>query len=45
MEASPDKFRLIDRRRVANDLWAHLAIVGNDVFIRDLEATMRFDWK
>ena len=45
IEPSPEAFKLLDRRRVADDSWAHLAIAGNDVFIRDLAATKRFEWK
>ncbi len=45
IEPSPEEFKLVDRRRVADDSWAHLAIAGNDVFIRDLAATKRFEWK
>ena len=45
IEPSPDEFKLLDRRRVANDSWAHLAVAGNDLFIRDLAATKRFEWK
>ena len=45
IEATPEEFRLIDRRRVADDSWAHLAVSGNEIFIRDLTATKRFEWK
>lgn len=45
IDASPKEFKLIDRRRVADDSWAHLAIAGNDIYVRDLQATKRFEWK
>jgi outer membrane protein assembly factor BamB len=45
INASPEAFELIDRRQVADDAWAHVAVVGNDVFVRDLEAMKRFEWK
>jgi outer membrane protein assembly factor BamB len=44
IEATPAEFRLIDRRRVADNSWAHLAIVGNELFVRDLEAAKKFEW-
>jgi outer membrane protein assembly factor BamB len=45
IEASPDEFKLVDRCQVADDAWAHLAVAGNELFIRDLAATKRFVWK
>ena len=45
IKASPDEFRLVDKRRVAEDTWAHLAVTGNEVFVRDLRAMKRFEWK
>ncbi|MFC1758699.1 PQQ-binding-like beta-propeller repeat protein [Planctomycetota bacterium] len=45
IEASPFEFRLIDRRRIANDSWAHVAVAGNEIFVRDIAATKRFKWK
>ena len=45
IEATPEEFRLIDQRKVADDTWAHLAVVDEEIFIRDLAATKRFEWK
>lgn len=45
IEASPDEFRLLDRRSVADDSWAHVAVVGKELFVRDLAALKRFEWK
>lgn len=45
IEASPEKFKLIDRRQVANDSWAHIAVAGSDIFVRDLGETICFEWK
>jgi outer membrane protein assembly factor BamB len=45
IEASPEEFKLIDRRQVADDSWAHLAVSGNEVFVRDLAAMKRFHWE
>ena len=38
IEADRGEFKLLDRRQVADDSWAHLAIVGSEVFVRDLRA-------
>jgi outer membrane protein assembly factor BamB len=45
IEASPDEFKLLDRRQVADNAWAHLAVAGDELFIRDLGATKRLLWK
>ncbi|MCG8583995.1 MAG: PQQ-binding-like beta-propeller repeat protein [Pirellulales bacterium] len=45
IEASPKEFRLVDKRRVADDSWAHLAIVGDELFVRDLAAIKKFQWR
>lgn len=45
IQASPDEFKLISRRNVADDAWAHLAIVNDEVFVRDLRAMKVFAWK
>jgi len=42
--ASPDEFKLLSRRQVADDSWAHLAIVEDEVFVRDLRAMKVFQW-
>jgi outer membrane protein assembly factor BamB len=45
IQASPAKFELISNREVADDCWAHLAIVDKHVFIRDLKAMNVYTWK
>ena len=45
IQASPDKFKLISRRRVADDSWAHLATADDQVFVRDLRAMKMFAWQ
>ena len=45
IEASPDEFKLLDRRQVAEDSWAHVAIVNDQIFVRDLAAMKVFAWK
>ena len=45
IDASPDEFKMISKRRVADDSWAHLAVAGDQLFVRDLEAIKGFTWK
>lgn len=45
IDASPEEFKLVDRRQVADNSWAHLAVVGDELFVRDLGATKRLVWK
>jgi len=45
IRANPDKFDLIDRRKVADDAWAHIAVSGNEVFIRDLNHLTVYRWE
>lgn len=46
IRANPEKFELIERRKVTEQqTWAHLAIAGNQLAIRELNAISFFDWK
>jgi outer membrane protein assembly factor BamB len=46
IHATPDKFELIDRREISTSpTWAHLAIAGEQIFIREQEAISVFNWK
>ena len=44
IKADPEKFELIDRRTVANDSWAHLAVTDSEVVVRDLKKVTLFRW-
>ena len=44
IKANPEKFELIDRRDVADDSWAHLAVTDNEVVVRDLKKVTLFRW-
>jgi len=44
IKANPDQFELIDKRRVAQDSWAHVAVTQNDVVVRDLNKVTLFKW-
>ncbi|MEO1366224.1 MAG: PQQ-binding-like beta-propeller repeat protein [Acidobacteriota bacterium] len=46
IEASPEAFTLIDRREVAkSETWAHLAVAGDLVVVRDLDALSAWRFK
>ncbi|WP_166831784.1 PQQ-binding-like beta-propeller repeat protein [Thalassoroseus pseudoceratinae] len=46
LKATPEKFELLDERTVSeDDTWAHIAVSGNDVFIRELNALTAWSWK
>jgi len=46
IRATPEKFDLLDERKVSEEeTWAHLAIFGNQVFIRELHAIAAYVWR
>ena len=43
--ANPQRLEILDRRQVADSpTWAHLALLGDEVVVRDLEAVAAFRW-
>ncbi len=44
IRANPEKFEVIAERKVADDTWAHLAVAGGQLFIRELRALAVYDW-
>lgn len=45
IEADPKAFRLLDRRMIAKqETWAHLAVAGDQVFVRELKAIAAYHW-
>ncbi|GJM24552.1 MAG: hypothetical protein DHS20C16_09670 [Phycisphaerae bacterium] len=43
--ANPEAFQLIDRKAVAeNECWAHVAVSGTTVLVRDLAGITAFEW-
>ena len=44
IKANPEKFELMDKRKVADDSWAHLAVTDNEVVVRDLKKVTLFRW-
>ncbi len=46
IRANPAKFDMLDTRKVADaESWAHLAVCGDEVFVRDLNGLTVFRWK
>ena len=46
IRANPEEFDVISERKVAEgDTWAHIAVSGSKVMVRELEALTVFDWK
>ena len=39
-----DELEILDRRRVANDSWAYLAVIENGLIVRDLNALKVYGW-
>ena len=44
LKANPESFELLDKRKVGSDTWAHLALQGNQVFIRGLKDLTMYQW-
>ena len=43
--ANPDKFDLVDKRKIAEaETWAHLGVAGDQLFIRELKALAVWRW-
>ncbi len=46
IEADPSEFRLLDKTAVSEQsTWAHLAVSGDEVFVRALEGISAFKWR
>ncbi len=44
IRANPEKFDVISTRKVGDDSWAHIAASGNQLFIRNLNELVVFQW-
>ena len=45
LRANPKQFELLDKRRLNEaEPWAHLAVAGNDLFVRELNALAAYRW-
>ncbi|MFQ3592111.1 MAG: pyrrolo-quinoline quinone, partial [Gemmataceae bacterium] len=46
IRANPDKLELLDLRHLTDDTsWAHLAVAGDDLIVRDLKGATAYRWK
>lgn len=45
IQANPKEPQIIDRLKVGENTWAHLAVCGNEVFIRELNALAVYGWQ
>ncbi len=46
IQANPEQFTLLDERKVSNqETWGHLAVVGDELFIRELKGLTVFRWR
>ena len=44
-EANPEQFELLDERKISDsESWAHLAIAGENIVVRDLNRLTAFTW-
>ncbi len=44
LKANPAKLEIVSERKVGSDTWAHLAVAGSQLFIRELNALAAYDW-
>jgi outer membrane protein assembly factor BamB len=43
--ATPEKYDLLDQRKISDvDTWAHLAVCGDEEFVRDLKGLTAYRW-
>lgn len=45
IEASPEEFKLLSQTKVGDDSWAHVSIVGDEIFVRNLKELKKYKWK
>jgi outer membrane protein assembly factor BamB len=45
IRTNPKQFELLSSRTVGDDSWAHLAIRGNQIFVRNLNELVAFEWQ
>ena len=46
LKANPAQFELIDQRKISEqETWAHLAVIGNEIYIRQLDALVAWSWE
>ncbi|MGL4549547.1 MAG: PQQ-binding-like beta-propeller repeat protein [Gemmataceae bacterium] len=46
IRATPDRFELLDEKKVsAQECWGHLAVSGDELFVRELKGVTAWKWK
>jgi len=46
IKANPEEFELLDQRQVSDqETWAHLAVSGDELYVRELTALSAFRWQ
>jgi outer membrane protein assembly factor BamB len=45
IRATPEKFDLLSERQLTDNSWAHLAVAGDDVYVRHLTGLTAYRWK
>lgn len=45
LKTNSEAFELLDKRKVGSDTWAHLALQGDQVFIRGLKELSMYQWR
>ncbi|MEO8028900.1 MAG: PQQ-binding-like beta-propeller repeat protein [Bryobacteraceae bacterium] len=46
IRANPEKFELLDAREISKDsTWGHIAVAGNEIFVRELKAVAAYRWE
>ena len=46
LDAKPAEFSVLARKKITESpTWAHLAVAGNDLFVRDLKGITRLSWR
>ena len=44
--ATPEKFELMGRVKVSDqETWAHLAVIDNEIYVRELKGLTKFEWR
>jgi hypothetical protein len=45
VRANPQAFELLDSRKISDqETWAHLAVCGDQLFVRELNAVAAYQW-
>ncbi len=45
IDASADEFKLIDKRSIGDNTWAHIAILKDAIYVRHLDAMTVYTWR